>query len=106
MGENIELDHMCGRDETALPSLAHVTLMLLVNIEINPAAYFHLEILMVEPCAIQYHLYRYTYVPYIEEGGFESFDEKRNKLCVIYVISLHENTLRENCGYLALLSFY
>jgi hypothetical protein len=39
----------------------------------------------------------------MEEGGFELYHEKRNKFCVVYVTSLHENTLRENCGYLALL---
>jgi hypothetical protein len=58
---------------------------------------------MVEPCEIQYHLYRYTYEPYIEEGGFESYHEKRNKFCVVYVTSLHENPSQGNCGYLALL---
>ncbi len=103
LGENIEWDHMDGRDKTCVPSLKHVTLMLLVNIQVNPAPYFHLGVLMVEPCEIQFHLYRYTYLPYVEEGGFELYHEKRNKFCVIYATSLHENTLQDNCGYLALL---
>jgi hypothetical protein len=61
IGENIEWDHMCDRDEEALPSLAHITLILLVNLKINPGPYFYRGILMVEPCEIQYHLYRYKY---------------------------------------------
>ena len=50
IGENIEWEHMHGRDEDVLPSLAHITLVLLVNIQINPAPYFHRDILIVEPC--------------------------------------------------------
>jgi hypothetical protein len=34
IGENIEWEHMHGRDEDVLPSLTHVSLMLLINIHV------------------------------------------------------------------------
>jgi hypothetical protein len=105
MGENIEWDHMDGRDEILVPSLTHVTLLLRVNIQINQLPYYYRETLIVEPCQVQYHLYRYTYEPYIEEGGFEAYHDKRNKFCVIYVTSLHENSSQGKCEYLALLPY-
>lgn len=56
MGKNMEWDHMYDRDETVF------TTLLLASIKIAPASYFQQGILMVEPCAIQFHLYRYTNV--------------------------------------------
>jgi hypothetical protein len=104
MGETILWDHMEDRDETFVPPLCHIMLMSLVCMQINPSSYFHLGILILEPCEIQYHLYRYTYLPYIEEDGFELYHEIRNKFCVIHVTNLHENNSENYCGYLALLS--